>query len=43
MIQFKRPIRQPGKRLGDLFLAGAPHSPFVQEGRRTLETWGPAP
>jgi beta-hydroxylase len=39
LIQFKRPIRQPGKLLGDLFLAGVRHSPFVQEGRRNLEAW----
>ena len=39
LIQFKRPIRQPGKLLGELFLAGVRHSPFVQEGRRNLERW----
>jgi len=39
LIQFRRPLRQPGKLLGDLFLTGVRHSPFVQEGRRNLEAW----
>lgn len=42
LIQFRRPIRQPGKLLGDLFLAGVRASPFVQEGRRNLEAWSAA-
>jgi beta-hydroxylase len=39
LIQFKRPIRQPGKLLGDLFLTGVKHSPFVQEAKRNLYVW----
>ena len=39
LIQFKRPIRLPGKLLGDLFLTGVKHSPFVQEAKRNLYVW----
>lgn len=39
LIQFKRPIRQPGKLLGDLFLTGVRYSPFVQEARRNVLAW----
>jgi aspartyl/asparaginyl beta-hydroxylase (cupin superfamily) len=41
LIQFRRPVRLPGRLLGNLFLAGVRHSPFVQEGRRRLESWRP--
>jgi aspartyl/asparaginyl beta-hydroxylase (cupin superfamily) len=36
LIQFRRPVRQPGKLVGDVFLAGVRHSPFVQEARRNV-------
>jgi beta-hydroxylase len=39
LIQFKRPIRQPGKLLGDLFLTGVKLSPLVQEARRNVLEW----
>jgi beta-hydroxylase len=39
LIQFRRPIRQPARLLGDLFLAGIRRSPFVQEARRNVLAW----
>ena len=39
LLQFKRPIRQPGKFLGDLFLALVRLSPYVQEARRNIAAW----
>ncbi len=42
LIQFKRPIRLPGRLLGDLFLAAVRRSPFVQEARRNLAAWDTA-
>ncbi|TXH33944.1 MAG: aspartyl/asparaginyl beta-hydroxylase domain-containing protein [Rhodospirillaceae bacterium] len=38
-LQFKRPLRQPGKVLGDLFLAAVRYSPYVQEARRNIADW----
>jgi beta-hydroxylase len=42
LVQFRRPVRPPGKWLADLFLWGVRHSPFVQEGRRNLAKWSAA-
>jgi len=43
LIQFRRPVRLPGRLLGAAFLAGVRHSPFVQEARRNLQAaLGPA-
>ncbi|WP_349570593.1 aspartyl/asparaginyl beta-hydroxylase domain-containing protein [Azotobacter salinestris] len=42
LIQFKRPLRLPGRLLGDLFLGAVRHSPFVQEARRNLAAWDEA-
>lgn len=39
LIQFRRPLRYPGKLLGNLFLEAVRRSPFVQEARRNVETW----
>ncbi|MBB3104428.1 aspartyl/asparaginyl beta-hydroxylase domain-containing protein [Azomonas macrocytogenes] len=39
LIQFKRPLRLPGRLLGDLFLAAIRRSPFVQEARTNLDAW----
>ncbi|MFD1693056.1 aspartyl/asparaginyl beta-hydroxylase domain-containing protein [Azotobacter chroococcum] len=39
LIQFKRPLRLPGRLLGDLFLGAVRRSPFVQEARRNLSAW----
>ena len=42
LIQFRRPVRAPGRWLAGLFLAGVRRSPFVQEGRRNLAKWSQA-
>lgn len=42
LIQFKRPLRLPGRLLGDLFLGAVRRSPFVQEARRNLAAWDAA-
>ncbi|HAF93671.1 MULTISPECIES: aspartyl/asparaginyl beta-hydroxylase domain-containing protein [Pseudomonadaceae] len=42
LIQFKRPLRLPGRLLGDLFLGAVRCSPFVQEARRNLAAWDQA-
>jgi beta-hydroxylase len=38
-LQFKRPLRQPGRVLGDLFLTAVRYSPYVQEARRNINAW----
>jgi beta-hydroxylase len=35
----KRPSRLPGRWIGDLFLAAARQSRFVQEARRNIGIW----
>jgi beta-hydroxylase len=42
LVQFRRPVRPPGKWVADLFMWGIRHSPFVQEGRRNLAKWSAA-
>ncbi len=42
LIQFKRPLRLPGRLLGDLFLGAVRRSPFVQEARGNLADWNQA-
>jgi beta-hydroxylase len=37
LVQFKRPVRWPGKLAADLFLAGVRLSPFVQSARRNIQ------
>lgn len=39
LVQFKRPLRLPGRLLGDMFLGAVRRSPFVQEARRNLAAW----
>lgn len=39
LLQFKRPIRWPGRFLGDLFLTAVRLSPYVQEARRNIDAW----
>lgn len=39
LIQFKRPLRQPGRLLGDLFLAGVKRTEFVQVARKNFAAW----
>ncbi|SEQ73417.1 beta-hydroxylase [Azotobacter beijerinckii] len=42
LIQFKRPLRLPGRLLGDLFIGAIRRSPFVQEARNNLAAWSRA-
>jgi beta-hydroxylase len=39
LLQFKRPLRQPGRWLADLLLDLVRRSAFVQEARRNLLVW----
>lgn len=39
LIQFARPLRQPGKLVSDLFLWGIRRSPFVREARDNIGAW----
>ncbi|MEI9851269.1 MAG: aspartyl/asparaginyl beta-hydroxylase domain-containing protein [Sphingomonas sp.] len=41
-IQFRRPLRQPGRWFADAFLAWLRASPFVQEARANLLRWNAA-
>lgn len=42
LIQFARPLRNPGKWIADLFLGMVRRSPFVQEARRNISDWNAA-
>lgn len=42
LIQFGRPLRNPGKWIADLFLGAVRRSAFVQEARRNLAAWNAA-
>ncbi|KQT32975.1 aspartyl beta-hydroxylase [Sphingomonas sp. Leaf412] len=42
LIQFERPLRQPGKWFADLFLGFVKRSAFVQEARENVATWNKA-
>lgn len=42
LIQFERPLRQPGKWFADLFLGFARRSAFVQEARDNIHSWNAA-
>lgn len=39
LIQFRRPMRQPGKLLADMLVGFVRHSSFVQRARRNLAYW----
>jgi ornithine lipid ester-linked acyl 2-hydroxylase len=39
LVQFARPLRQPGRWLADLFLWGVRHTAFVREARQNVERW----
>lgn len=41
-IQFRRPLRQPGRLIADLFLGAVRRSPFVQDARANLARWNAA-
>ena len=42
LIQFKRPLRQPGKWIADFFLGLVRRSAFVQEARDNVLRWNAA-
>lgn len=42
LIQFERPLRQPGKWFADLFMGFVRRSAFVQEARTNIDTWNAA-
>ena len=42
LIQFERPLRQPGKWFADLFLGFVKRSAFVQEARENVAKWNAA-
>lgn len=39
LVQFERPMRQPGKALGRLFMGAVRRSPFVQDARKNFLAW----
>ncbi|HTK35058.1 MAG TPA: aspartyl/asparaginyl beta-hydroxylase domain-containing protein [Caulobacteraceae bacterium] len=39
LIQFRRPVRQPGRFVRDLFIEAVRRSPFVQEARQNFYSW----
>lgn len=39
LVQFERPMREPGRSIGRAFMAGVRRSPFVQEARRNFLSW----
>jgi len=39
LVQFERPLRQPGRAIARAFLGAIRRSPFVREGRKNLERW----
>ena len=39
LIQFQRPVRQPGRLIGGLFLWAVKRSRFVQDARRSVRAW----
>ena len=42
LVQFERPLRNPGKWIADLFLGVVRRSPFVQEARANIKSWNAA-
>jgi aspartyl/asparaginyl beta-hydroxylase (cupin superfamily) len=39
LVQFERPLRQPGKLVAELFLGGIRHSAFVKEAQDNIALW----
>lgn len=39
LVQFERPMRQPGRAIGRAFMAAVRRSPFVQEARKNFLAW----
>ena len=42
LVQFERPLRNPGKWIADLFLGVVRRSPFVQDARANIKSWNAA-
>jgi beta-hydroxylase len=42
LIQFERPLRNPGKWFADLFMGFVKRSAFVQEARDNIDSWNQA-
>ena len=42
LIQFERPLRQPGRAVADFFLGFVRRSAFVQEARNNIDSWNAA-
>jgi ornithine lipid ester-linked acyl 2-hydroxylase len=42
LIQFERPLKQPGKWFADFFLGFVRRSAFVQEARDNIDSWNQA-
>lgn len=42
LIQFERPLRNPGKWFADVFLGFVKRSAFVQEARPNIDRWNAA-
>ena len=39
LVQFERPMRQPGRAIGRAFMGAVRRSPFVQEARKNFLAW----
>lgn len=39
LVQFERPLRQPGRAIARAFLKAIRHSPFVRDARANLDRW----
>ncbi len=39
LVQFERPLRQPGRAIARAFLKAIRHSPFVRDARANLDCW----
>lgn len=42
LVQFERPLRQPGKWFADFFMGFVKRSAFVQEARNNIDSWNQA-
>lgn len=42
LCQFERPLRQPGRAIARMFLAGIRRSAFVSQAQKNIEQWGAA-
>lgn len=42
LLQFERPLRQPGRWIAETFMGFVRRSPFVQDARRNIDRWNAA-